>query len=155
MRGLISKTLHKDQLMVLLATSGASASRKLRASPSRKKDGRMGFHLFFLETHQVNLFFFSFSFSFLINLSECPNHFPFSQSNDEYSPCVNLTPLICTICFMFSQYIFMFHYYLYCLFLTYLFFFFFSTFQRIQKWQFINIPKHIFRNMGKCKCKVG
>lgn len=39
MRRLISKTLHKDQLMLLLITSRVSVSKKFRASSPREKDG--------------------------------------------------------------------------------------------------------------------
>lgn len=86
----------------------------------------MGFHLFFLETHQVGVIFF-----FCIDLSGSADHFLYPQNNCAYSLCVNLTPLIyaiyLTIHFMFSQRIFVFHYHIYRLFFNWHIFFHISV----------------------------
>lgn len=95
---LTSKTLCKDQLMMVLITSRVSVSRKLRTSSPREKDGLSPA---FLRDRRGQSQFLC------IDLSEYPDHFSFPQNNCAYAPCVNLTPLICamylTIHFMFSQ----------------------------------------------------
>lgn len=100
---LISKTLHKDQLMLLLTASRVFVSRKFRASSPGEKDGLSP--VFPRDTPSQSQFFCTDS-------SGSADHFLFPQNNCAYSPCVNLTPLICAIYltilyyFMFSQYIF-------------------------------------------------
>lgn len=101
MRRLISKTLHKDQLMLLLIIPKVSVSGKFGASSP-------GLSRVFLSNVPGQTKFFC------IDLSGSADHFLFPQNKCAYFLCVNLTPPICaiylTLHFMFNfQYYLMYH----------------------------------------------